>query len=136
MVVLDTNCLIAFFKGEGHVAAHLAATRVSSVAVPTVVLFELETGIAKSRDPAKRRRQLDTFLAAVTVLPFDAEDARSSALVRSRLEGAGTPIGPIDTLIAGIALARRATLATRNAGEFGRVSGLVLANWYDHSPPR
>lgn len=54
-----------------------------------------------------------------------------AAGVRARLEGEGTPIGPLDTLIAGVALANQGTLVTRNTREYGRVPGLLLENWYD-----
>jgi tRNA(fMet)-specific endonuclease VapC len=47
------------------------------------------------------------------------------------LEARGLPIGPLDVLIAGTALAHGATLVTRNLREFSRVEGLKLENWYD-----
>ncbi len=130
MFVLDTNTLIYFFRGEGAVATRLLATPPSAVAVPTVVAYELETGIAKSGHREKRRRQLDSLLDVVTVLPFDLEAARAAAGLRADLEGVGTPIGPMDTLIAGVTLANRAVLVTRNTREFGRVDGLSLEDWY------
>lgn len=130
MFVVDTNTLIYFFKGEGDVPRRLLAAPPSSIAVPTIVLFELETGIAKSSSPAKRRRQLDSLLAVVSVLPFGVAEARAAADARAALEAVGTPIGPLDTLIAGTALANGAALVTRNVREFGRVPGLVVRDWY------
>ena len=59
MYVLDTNTLIYFFKGEGGVSKRLLSTPPASIGVPTLVVYELETGIAKSTDPAERRAQLD-----------------------------------------------------------------------------
>jgi tRNA(fMet)-specific endonuclease VapC len=133
MFLLDTNSLIYFFKGEGEVGRRLLATPPSSIALPTVVLYELETGLAKSSDTARRRRQLDSLLEVVTVLPFGLAEARAAAQIRAGLEAAGTPIGPIDTLIAGVARASGSVLVTRNTREFGRVPGLVVENWYE--PP-
>jgi len=131
MYVLDTNTLIYFFRGQGKVAERLLATPPAEVAIPAVSIYELEVGIAKSAHPAKRRRELDELLEAVTVLPFDRAAAVAAAGVRSTLEKAGRPIGPLDTLIAGTALAHRATLVTRNTREFKRVSKLALIDWYD-----
>jgi tRNA(fMet)-specific endonuclease VapC len=51
--------------------------------------------------------------------------------VRVDLERRGLPIGPLDNLIAGVALARRATLVTRNTREFSRVPNLAIMDWYD-----
>ena len=78
----------------------------------------------------KRRGQLDQLLQAVAVLPFGIEEAKAAAALRARLEQEGTPIGPMDTLIAGTALAHRGVLVTRNVREFGRVPGLTVQNWY------
>lgn len=130
MYALDTNTLIYFFKGAGRVAEHLLARPPSEIGVPVVVVFEIETGIAKSQQPESRRKQFDQLLEAVNVLPFDREAAHQAAMLRAQLERRGTPIGPLDTLIAGIALAQRATLVTHNTGEFQRVKGLNLVDWY------
>jgi tRNA(fMet)-specific endonuclease VapC len=49
--------------------------------------------------------------------------------VRAKLERAGTSIGPLDTLIASQAVARKLTLVTNNEREFRRVAGLSIENW-------
>ena len=134
MFVLDSNTLIYFFKGMGHVAEHLLSTPPKEVALPAIVLHELETGIAKSTSPDKRRRQLAELLSWMEILPFGLEEARTSARIRATLEKAGTPIGPLDTLIAGTALRHQGTLVTRNIDELGRVRELALVNWYDDPP--
>jgi len=129
--VLDTNTLIYFFRGEGRVAENLLLRRPADIAIPAVVLYELETGIAKSSSPTTRRNQLDRLLRVVAVLPFGLAEARVAADVRAKLEALGRPIGPIDTLIAGSALAHRGVLVTRNIREFERVSGLAVEDWYE-----
>ncbi|MBZ5564594.1 MAG: type II toxin-antitoxin system VapC family toxin [Acidobacteriia bacterium] len=131
MFLLDTNTLIYFFKGRGKVAEHLFATPPGDVAISSVSLYEIEVVIAKSAQPAKRRKQFDTFLAIVAVLPFDRSSARAAASVRVDLERRGLPIGPLDNLIAGVALAHRATLVTRNTREFSRLPGLAILDWYE-----
>ena len=130
MYALDTNTLIYFFKGMGEVGRRLLEASPSDVAVPAIVLHELETGIAKSFDPARRRAQLDAMLTVVKILPFGREEARVSAAIRAELEALGTPIGPLDTLIAGTAARHDAVLVTRNVREFGRVRGLRVEDWY------
>jgi tRNA(fMet)-specific endonuclease VapC len=131
MFVLDTNTLIYFFRGEGQVSRHLLAVAPAEVAVPSVVVYELETGIAQSSEPLKRRSQLDALLSRVQVLPFGLQEAGAAANVRAQLEKLGTPIGPLDTLIAGTALAHRGILVTRNTSEFQRAPGLAVVSWYD-----
>lgn len=130
MYALDTNSVIYFFKGLGRVSEHLLGTPPREVAIPAVVLYELETGIAKSSSPDQRRAQLDEFVSLVTVLPFGPPETRAAARIRAALEKRGTPIGPMDTLIAGTALSRGVTLVTHNVDEFGRIEGLAVVDWF------
>jgi tRNA(fMet)-specific endonuclease VapC len=128
--LLDTNTVIYFFKNQGAVASKLLQQRPSSLGVSAVTLHELEVGLAKSADPDKRRTQLSQFLRVVATLPLDASAAIASATLRADLEARGEPIGPLDTLIAGTAIAAGATLVTRNRKEFSRVRGLRMVDWY------
>jgi tRNA(fMet)-specific endonuclease VapC len=127
---LDTNSVIYFFKGMGQVSTRLLRTPPREIALPAVVLYELELGIAKSSAPERRRLQLEELVQRVTILPFGAGEAKVTALIRADLERAGEPIGPLDFLIAGTALRHGATLVTHNLKEFGRVGGLSLEDWY------
>lgn len=131
MIIPDTNTLIYYFKGQGRVAERLWQIPPGELALPAAVLYELEVGIAKSNAPERRRAQLDGLLAWVVVIPFGVLESRHAARIRAALEQRGEPIGPIDTLIAGTALAHDALLITRNLREFGRIPGLRLENWYD-----
>lgn len=130
MYVLDTNTLIYYFKGMGNVADKLLQTAPRDIAIPAVVLYELEVGLAKSNDTKKRRKQLDDFIALITVLPMGIEEAKAAANIRATLEVKGTPIGAMDTLIAGITLANQGVLVTHNTKEFSRVQGLVFEDWF------
>lgn len=130
MFVLDTNTLIYFFKGMGRVAQRLLSTAPRDIGIPAVVLFELEVGIAKSNAPSKRREQLEHLVGLTNLLPFDREAAIAAARLRTDLERQGQPIGPLDNLIAGTALAHGATLVTRNIKEFGRIKGLEVEDWF------
>jgi tRNA(fMet)-specific endonuclease VapC len=74
--------------------------------------------------------RMRVFLSGnVDLLSFDDEDARVAGMVRAALEKKGTPIGPVDLLIAGQALARGMTVITANVGEFARVPRLSLVDW-------
>lgn len=130
MYVLDTNSVVFFLKGEGRVGERLLARKPAEVALPAIVLYELEIGVARSKLPARRRQQLDTLLDAVRVLPFGPTEALAGAQIRADLERSGEGIGPLDTLIAATALAHRGTLVTHNTREFRRVRGLTVQDWY------
>ena len=127
---LDTNTLIYFFKGIGNVSKRLLATPPSEIAIPTVVLFELEVGIGKSTSPRKRIAQLQEVTSLVNIITFGQSEAKCAAGIRVKLEAQGIPIGPYDILIAASALANNSTLITHNKREFERVPGLKIEDWY------
>lgn len=58
MYILDTNTLIYFFKGMGDVPGKFLSISPREIAIPSIVLFELELVIAKSSSPKKRQAQL------------------------------------------------------------------------------
>ena len=107
----------------------MLSTPPSDISIPALVLYELEVGIAKSSSSGRRRAELDKVIEVVSILPFGRKEAQAAAAVRADLEQIGKPIGPLDTLIAGTALANHATLVTHNTGEFGRVPNLEIIDW-------
>ncbi|MCI5192094.1 MAG: type II toxin-antitoxin system VapC family toxin [Candidatus Electrothrix sp. AU1_5] len=130
MYLLDTNTLIYFFKDIGNVAETLLSKSPKNISIPSIVLYELEVGIAKSNNPKKRKKQLEALTSRITVQSFTPREAEAAAIIRANLEKLGTPIGPYDTLIAGMALSINATLVTNNMKEFQRVAGLSLEDWF------
>jgi tRNA(fMet)-specific endonuclease VapC len=62
-------------------------------------------------------------------LAFDEKCEEVYGVIRAQLSLAGTPIGPIDLLIAAAALANQGTIVTHNTAEFGRVKGLRVEDW-------
>ena len=128
-LALDTNTLSYFLRGEGRVAERLSAVAPNEVALPAIVVYEINFGLRR----AGRRRQLEAFARMVqvtTVLDFDVEAADHAARIRAELEARGTPIGATDLLIAATARRHRHTLVTHNTREFSRVPELALDDWY------
>jgi tRNA(fMet)-specific endonuclease VapC len=130
MYALDANTVIHFFKGMGDVGRRLLETPPVEIAIPSVVLYELEVGRLKSRNPERRRREIEELSTFTAVLPFGPQEAAAAAQVRADLERAGLPIGPYDVLIAGTVISHRAILVTNNVAEFGRVRGLAVEDWF------
>jgi tRNA(fMet)-specific endonuclease VapC len=133
MICLDTNAVIATVNDPAsrmRVRMDQALRAGIEVSVSSIVLFELWYGIAKSLRQQWNIETLSDFLAGpIHVLHFDAEDAREAGEVRASLEQLGKPIGPYDTLIAGQARRRGATLVTANKREFARVPRLSIDDW-------
>ena len=128
--LLDTNTLIYYFKGLGNVKERLLACQPSEIVLSSVVYYELQVGILKSTSPQKRIAQLAILKNQVSWVDFDEKSAEATAQIRVELERMGKPIGSYDVQIAGMAMANDLILATHNTGEFGRVSGLKLEDWF------
>jgi len=127
--LLDTNICIYALKQHHAVLRRLLSESRSDIAISVITEAELRTGAAKSEAPTKTLRLLENFLQPLGIVEFTSGDAIAYAGVRAKLERAGTPIGPLDTLIAAQAVARRLVLVSNNEREFGRVAGLRVENW-------
>lgn len=133
MLILDSNTISYYFRGDPQVVPRLQAQRPQDVAVPAIVEYELRYGLLRLSPEmaAPRLAALTTLLLPMQKLPFDSECADHAARIRTTLEAAGNPIGPHDALIAATALRHGATLITRNEREFSRVPGLQWINRHE-----
>jgi tRNA(fMet)-specific endonuclease VapC len=122
--LLDTDTCIHALKRNESILRHLL-----DVAISVITETELRTGAAKCSSPVKTFHLIENFLRPLTIIDFTSDDAIAYATVRARLEGSGTPIGPLDTLIASQAVSRKLVLVTNNEREFRRVTALRRENW-------
>lgn len=127
--LLDTDTCIYALKQDPSVLEQLLTKSREEIVVSVITEAELRTGAAKSSSPIKTLRLVENFLRPLAVAEFTSDDAIAYAQVRAKLERAGTPIGPLDTLIASQAVARKLTLVSNNERGFRRVSGLHVENW-------
>ena len=127
--LLDTDTCIDALRQNEIVLRRMLAQRRAEVMVSVITEAEVRTGAAKSSAPGKTARLVENFLKPLTVLEYTSEDAAAYARIRAKLERAGKPIGPLDTLIAAQAVGRKLTLVSNNQREFGRVPGLRVENW-------
>lgn len=128
--LLDTNiCIYALKNRPPEVLDRLRSVSRSAVAVSVITVLELRNGAEKSQSSEASHKRLDLFLAPMTVLPFEHQDALTGARIRASLQRVGQPIGDFDTLIAAQALTRDLVLVTHNLREFQRVSNLQVESW-------
>ena len=129
--LLDTDTLIYVFKRAGNCLARLNPQKDSDIAISTISLFELEYGMGKTDNRIKMDSYVLSLCRRYAVLDFDRAASVQAGAMRALLHTRGTPIGPYDVQIAGIALANNLTVVTRNMREFSRVPQLKVENWYD-----
>lgn len=130
MWMLDTDICIALIKRQpSELISRLKKHRPGDVAISSITLAELSFGVSKSTQVEKNRTALEQFLLPLEILSFDDIAAECYGRVRAALEVNGTPVGPLDTLIASHALSINATIVTNNTREFSRVQALRVENW-------
>jgi predicted nucleic acid-binding protein len=137
VIILDTNVLSALMRAapDAAVVAWLDDQPADSVWITSITVFEARFGLALLPQ-GRRRRALETAFAKLLeddlenrVVDFDVAAADSAAALAAERHRAGRPVDIRDTLIAGIALARRATLATRNTRHFADLEVPVVDPW-------
>lgn len=137
MILLDTNVLSALMKvmpDEG-VAGWLDLQPRDSIWITSVNLMEVHFGLQTmplGRKRAALTRALATLLEEKIqgrIALFDVPAAEQAAELMAHRKAKGRPVDPVDTMIAGIALASRATLATRNVSHFEDLSVPVVNPW-------
>lgn len=139
MIVLDTNVLSALMqhKPDAKVVAWLDSQHAESVWISSVTLFEARYGLALLAPGQRQSLLQERFDQLVQddlegrVLVFDADAASQAARLAADRKARGRPVDMRDTFIAGIALARRATLATRNTRHFDDLFVPVVNPWED-----
>lgn len=128
--LLDTNiCIYVIKRRPPKAIKHFRLHSPAEVGICIITVFELEYGVQKSQYQQRTRDAMAKFLSPLNIVNLDRSSVQESAVIRAQLEKRGTPIGPYDLLIAGLARSRGMTLVTNNTAEFERVDGLSLQNW-------
>ncbi len=137
MILLDTNVVSALMRAEPDpaVVKWLDKQPASSIWVTSITVMEIRFGLLGL--PASRRRGTLTQLFEKIledliegrIAPFDMQAGIHAADLMASRKPTGRPGDLRDTMIAGIALASRATLATRNTRHFADVAVPVVNPW-------
>lgn len=127
MLCLDTSALIDYLEGRDSIGEFIRAQKQAPMFAPTVVLHEVFVGAARLRgEPGLEQARAD--LEWVEPLALTAGGAAETARVDAELHERGEPIGPLDTLIAGIVREAGGTIVTGDA-HFERVAGLSVEHY-------
>ena len=128
--MLDTNiCIYLIKRKPASVLEKMQEHMQDGLCISSITLAELIHGVFASAAIEKNNIALNQFLSIIDILNFDSESAFEYGKIAADLKRKGTPIGPMDTLIASHALATGKTLVTNNVKEFERVVNLKIENW-------
>ncbi len=130
LYMLDTDTVSYLVRGKTPALdARVAAVAPKHLCISAATRGELLYGL-KLKEGAHRLTQLvDQFLLRVQCVPWDGDAATHFASIAADMHMASTPIGGMDAMIAGHAMAINAVLVTNNARHFSRVAGLKIENW-------
>ncbi|MBV8704697.1 MAG: PIN domain-containing protein [Acetobacteraceae bacterium] len=137
MILLETHVLSALMRdpSDAAVVAWLDRQNPARIWTTTVAVFEIRFGLARLAE-GRRRGALEAAFEGLLredlagrVAPLDRAAAEAAGLLAARRAAAGRAVDVRDTLIAGIALARRAAVATRNTRHFDDIGTGVVDPW-------
>ena len=137
MIILDTNVVSALMQQQPdpQVIAWLDSQAAELIWINSVTLFEARYGLALMPDGQRKALLQELFEELLTqdlqnrIAHFDANAAISAAALAAQRKASGRPVDIRDTFIAGIAVSRGATLATRNTKHFDDLSTPVVNPW-------
>ena len=127
--LFDTNAISALVhhrRGFERLVARIDGMAIGRRFISAVTMSELETMIAKARDPGGKSAAVRLVLVHFNIVDFGEAAAVHAGHIRAYLEPKGLAIGPLDTLIAAHALSLGALVVTDNIAEFSRVPGLKV----------
>jgi tRNA(fMet)-specific endonuclease VapC len=113
---------------QGQVARQINTIDESQIVTSVIVAAELRYGAAK-KGSKRLSERVEAVLGALEILAFEPPSDSAYALIRTKLEQIGQPIGGNDLLIAAQAFALGCTVVTDNISEFSRIDGLACINW-------
>ena len=128
--MLDTNiCIFAIRNSNDNVLKKFREHLEDELYISSITLAELMYGVEKNRKPEQNRNALLQFLTLIDIKEFSEKAAIEYGKIRAFLENQGTPIGPLDTLIAAHVVSENMILVTHNTKEFLRIPDLTVENW-------
>ena len=141
MIILDTNVISALMRhpADKKVVAWLDRQPRSSIWTTSITLLELYYGLqimAAGRKRSALIQRLETLVMEKLdrrIAAFEISAAAQAADLMAARKKAGRPVELRDTMIAGIALASNATLATRNKMHFDDLPVSVIDPWTANS---
>jgi len=128
VIILDADVIICGERGVFDLAAWAASRPNERFEVAAITVAELWHGVEREVEPhkSKRRKYLETIVAALPVIPYTEQTAYEHARIWADLQSIGKMIGAYDLIVAATALERGSQVATFNKRHFSLVKGLQV----------
>jgi len=131
MVVLDTDIIVAFLRGQDDVVKKIRELYENGIPISTasITAFELFKGAYGSTHPEKKADDIEILLEDLNILYFDMKSSRIAGKIYSQLKKEGKLIDILDQFIASIAIANNEKIITRNVKHFSHISNVTIDKW-------
>lgn len=137
MIILDTNILSAVMqeKGDRTIVAWLDRQAWESIWTTAITVFEIRLGLSTLTKGKRRVKLEEAFQQTLKnilegrILPFDEGAALAAGELAAERRRHGIAVDMRDTQIAGIAIAKRSAIATRNTKDFKDLAVPVINPW-------
>jgi tRNA(fMet)-specific endonuclease VapC len=127
--MLDTNIVSAFIHNRSeHLDRRIAKTNYDALCVSIITFGETAFGLAKRPGATTLAAAANNLFGKIEILDFDFGAGGTYGTLRALMERRGTPLSPLDMLIAAHALSVGATLVS-NDHAFRFVPGLRVEDW-------
>ncbi len=134
MIILDTNILSAVMqeKGDRTIVAWLDRQAWESIWTTAITVFEIRLGLSTLTKGKRRVKLEEAFQQTLKnilegrILPFDEGAALAAGELAAERRRHGIAVDMRDTQIAGIAIAKRSAIATRNTKDFKDLAVAVI----------
>ncbi|MFH0836948.1 MAG: PIN domain-containing protein [Candidatus Aenigmatarchaeota archaeon] len=130
-MIVDTTFVIDIMRKDEKALFRLKqlVSRGEPQIITAPTLFELYSGIMQSNKPDVEKQKVLQMLSNLIIWHFDAESAKKSGEIDGGLCREGKKIDPIDSMIAGIAIAKGERLLTRNIKDFSKIVELDIETY-------
>ncbi len=125
-MLLDTNIIIAWLKGDAAIAKKIDNAK--EIYIPVIVIGELYYGAYYSTQKEKGVTDIQEIAGRYRLLPVQEDTALAYGKIKAALRKKGTPIPENDIWIAAIAIKHNLTVVTRDK-HFDEIDGLKIKKW-------
>lgn len=133
MIILDTNVVSALMRPdvEPRMVRWFDSQARADVWITSITVFEVLAGLEVLPTGKRRAGYQEAFERAIQafqgrIAGFDEAAARQAIRAAGIRRRAGFGVDERDMMIAGIAVAQRAAVATRNVRDFSSIPGLEV----------
>ena len=129
MYCLDSDIIIANFRGDALIKERLHNLSTEELVITPVVLCELYRGVFLSGNLEKNKLLVEKLLERVNILNFDISACEIFGKVYKTLRQSGKLTQESDLMTASICISNNATLITKNKKHFEKIKNLKIEVW-------